>query len=973
MVPATRMGTFVGAVMILLGCAASAQAALIYNFDDGTLQDWTNVGTAGSFYFTTRTDGDGGPHSPPYLVGINDWGARDGTTDVQWLRSPLIKLDSSGDLTFYLRGGTGAGVGALPQYDFQVSTTAGSASGSGFLGVALRDAATGEFVLKASRSGSGGDWAGMSFTAAQLAPYVAAGGNYTVELIDTFAGGWGWIALDTMSVPGVVNDGSASLASAAAGDWNQTGTWNPAQIPAAIDTVTVSPHAVTVNPALSANPAVGRNLTISGGGSVHVMGTQSLSVGGTLNTAGGTLSLNAASTLNLGTADTSASLAGLNAAAGATVNVSNLLTVNSSAASLAGTNLAVKALTVNNGASFDTSGLAGFQITGGGVQVANNATFNLTKGVSTASGLTITGGASLNVASDASLTVTGGIGGINGGTLRVSGGTFTAPNFDLGHDGQTSAVIVEGNGRLRTNGELLMGRNMGSAGVLVRGDGILDGTGQTLRMGRDNRSCVYVGLLENASATFSNVIVGASNNYNDAYGASATLEIGGNASLTTNSMIVSDTIGNNRPGTHPYRMESQVYQSGGTVTVHGALTMARAKFEAVDELTGTYNLAGGTLKTNQINNGSASIPGTARFNFHGGILEYNGAGDQGNFIQLGAGGAAFIYEGATINDGGRSVTLHQPLLTPNVGNGLASIEILSPIGSYLSPPEVWITGGDGTGATAIANLNGTGQVVSITVTNPGVGYTVKPTVYLNQRGGRTTIADASVILASNDYTGGLAKFGAGVLTLSGQNTYRGATTVSEGTLALSHASGNNVAESSLLHVGLNATLDVTALGGGTLALASGQGLRGDGTVDGNVILGGGFLAPGSEAGTGTLAFLDNLDISGAGAGALKFRLGDLASADFDHVDMGGNLLIGDGVLGWDHFEFTPLDGFRMGTYELFGGNVVGSLSGQISGTVGGIPAYLELGSLNLVIVPEPGTPLLIAIGLAGLLLVRRRW
>jgi hypothetical protein len=62
--------------------------------------------------------------------------------------------------------------------------------------------------------------------------------------------------------------------------------------------------------------------------------------------------------------------------------------------------------------------------------------------------------------------------------------------------------------------------------------------------------------------------------------------------------------------------------------------------------------------------------------------------------------------------------------------------------NYTSPPTVAVSGGNGSGMTAIATLDESGGVASVAITSPGTGYTSPPTVALT--GGAGTGATAVV-------------------------------------------------------------------------------------------------------------------------------------------------------------------------------------------------------------------------------------
>ena len=130
-------------------------------------------------------------------------------------------------------------------------------------------------------------------------------------------------------------------------------------------------------------------------------------------------------------------------------------------------------------------------------------------------------------------------------------------------------------------------------------------------------------------------------------------------------------------------------------------------------------------------------------------------------------------------------------------------------------------------------------------------------------GNKLTLSNGSPIISvTGQITGtdtNLEKTGTGTATLTGDNSYTGTTDVNAGTLALSHASLNNIiGNSTVINVAGGATLDVSALGGGTggLELAGSQTISGSGAVVGGMTIGSGsVLSPGNSPGTMTV---DNL-------------------------------------------------------------------------------------------------------------------
>jgi predicted outer membrane repeat protein len=89
-------------------------------------------------------------------------------------------------------------------------------------------------------------------------------------------------------------------------------------------------------------------------------------------------------------------------------------------------------------------------------------------------------------------------------------------------------------------------------------------------------------------------------------------------------------------------------------------------------------------------------------------------------------------------------------LNPSLANVVLSITVTNPGVGYTSAPTVTISGGAGAGATATAIVNlvpaqpTTGQVIGVIVNNPGLFYTSAPTVSFSGGGGSGATATATI-------------------------------------------------------------------------------------------------------------------------------------------------------------------------------------------------------------------------------------
>ncbi len=193
----------------------------------------------------------------------------------------------------------------------------------------------------------------------------------------------------------------------------------------------------------------------------------------------------------------------------------------------------------------------------------------------------------------------------------------------------------------------------------------------------------------------------------------------------------------------------------------------------------TLNLLGGVLQVAQITQNNAAT--LALVNFDGGTLRVTASGTMFN-TGANAPDAVTIYDGgAQLDSSNFNITVSQNLLGAD-GNGVSGITLGGALSGYVGAPYVAISGGGGTGATAIAQFNYlTGSVTNILITSAGYGYTSAPDVMLIG-GGRTNLYLGSASIAANA-PGALTKLGTGVMQLTGTNTYTGGTLVNEGTLA----------------------------------------------------------------------------------------------------------------------------------------------------------------------------------------------
>ncbi len=374
----------------------------------------------------------------------------------------------------------------------------------------------------------------------------------------------------------------------------------------------------------------------------------------------------------------------------------------------------------------------------------------------------------------------------------------------------------------------------------------------------------------------------------------------------------------------------------------------------------TVNLNAGTVKAN----GVLAVPGTGSnnamtVNFNGGTLMATVA--SANFVGMSTntGTANTITEivngafgtyagGAVINTNGFAATISQPLLAPQ-GNGVFSVDVTAGGTGYVGAPSVSITGGGGTGATGYATINSAGAVTGIVITNPGQNYTSTPTIALSGGGG--TGATFGTIGIAATTSGGLTKSGAGVLTLSGANTFTGGIVINGGGLTLTNsnlASGVTINNSSALTIGSGGSISASnvVLNSGTLTIASGGvfGASGLAATPGRWLLesAGGSILLDSPAAIGALT----TSVHGSAAGDLAVTSG---GQNVDLSPSAANLPLAFlGASGTVTYTGTYTPNVA-GVYRFGGtGNLIYSptLAGSNSVLIGGGGGTVVLGGIN---------------------------
>jgi fibronectin-binding autotransporter adhesin len=597
---------------------------------------------------------------------------------------------------------------------------------------------------------------------------------------------------------------------------------------------------------------------LSGTGGVTKIGTGALTLSGN-NTYSG-LTTVSSGTLAIGSGGTSGSIAGDIANSGAVVF--NRSTSNTYAGSISGTGSLTKQgtgsiLTLSGSSSFtgDTRVAAGFLTVSNAnalagstldMNASDSGSIIFSQG-SSIGGLTgsrnlANGGNTLSIGgNNASTTYSGVLSGAGGltkqgtGTLTLTGNntysgltTVSVGTLAIGAGGTTGAIAgnIANSGAVvfnRSNALTYTGSISGTGGLTKQGAGALTLTGSNTYTGP---TTVSSGTLLIGSGGASGSIVGDIAN-------SGAVVFNRYDSLTYAGSI-SGTGGLTKQGGGTLTLTGSSSCTGDTRVTQGTLVVANANALSASTLdwasaTGITFMQASTL---------GGLKGANSFSNSGYTLTIGGNGQSTAYSGrlTGAGGLTKTGAGTLTLAGGNSYTGDTRIAsgTLAVANtyslGMSTLDLNAIDSGSIIFSQASVLGG----LKGSRNLSNGGNLLGIGANNQSTTY--------------------SGVLSG---TGGLVKFGAGTLTLTGNNTYTGSTTVSKGTLAIGDGgtAGSlvgavkltpgtslvfNRSDASTYAGNITGTGSLTKLGVGTLTLTGSNTFKGDTTVSaGTLVLGSG--------------------------------------------------------------------------------------------------------------------------------------
>ncbi|RYD70858.1 MAG: PEP-CTERM sorting domain-containing protein, partial [Verrucomicrobiaceae bacterium] len=450
----------------------------------------------------------------------------------------------------------------------------------------------------------------------------------------------------------------------------------------------------------------GGTLVKNGSRSVTLAAPSSYAGGTTLNA--GTLNLNHASAIGTGTLIINGGSIDNTSESAVILSTNNAQSWNADF-EFRGTNdlnLGAGVVTLNANRIVTTNGSADLTVggnikgTGFGITKAGPGELVLA-GANSYTGMTVVSGGTLTVTGSINAPNTANIGQISVGTtfenavMRIVGGTVNAsksaaPGMVVGNAPGGAGVLLMEGGLLNAPGEVWVGSPLGGSGSMTVNAGSVT-SGSWIPVGRNGSGTLNV---NGGSVT----VNGQNFSLGSFGGANGDVNLTGGTTTTTSTAANQGIFIVGEGGTGVLTVSGSA-----ALNLSGALGVQLARGGTGN---GYVNLNGGTITTPAVTKGAGTI---GVFSFNGGTLRPTASNAA---FMTGLTAAYVLQGGANIDTNGQNITIAQPLNAP-FEKGISAISVLEGGSGYIHAPVVRISGGIGTGATAVANIVG-GVLTGIT-------------------------------------------------------------------------------------------------------------------------------------------------------------------------------------------------------------------------------------------------------------------
>jgi autotransporter-associated beta strand protein len=674
----------------------------------------------------------------------------------------------------------------------------------------------------------------------------------------------------------------------------------------------------------TASFSTARNVVLNGAGTFETVTGTTLTQSGSIGGAGGLIKTGAGTLV----------LSGTNTYQGGTTLNAGTLSISANSA----LGDAIGALTFGGGTLQTTADIAMSRATtlnsGGTFDVASGTTLTQNGAISGAGDLTKTGAGAFILGGNNDYT---GATNVSAGTLALSGsgsiasssgiflgGSGTVFDISLTTGGATITSITDlpGTGSVITLGsKTLTVTNGGFFFGNIQDGGLGGGTGGGLTLAAGAvLSLSGVNTYTGATTINENAVLELDDS--SAISSSSIVNLAGNGAVfdiscgCINQQMINDLQGV-AGSTVRLGDNSLIVGTANSTTFAGVIDDFGGNGGLIKQGTGTLTLTG----INTYTGGTAIIGGLINFttlaNFGTGNITLDGGGVQwatGNTIDISPRLEAIGVNGGTFDTNGNDVTLATAISglggITKAGSGTLTFTGVNTYAgaTIINDGTLALSGSGSIAASSGVELRAAGARFDISGSTGnqtiqdlwGVADSIVALGNRTLTAGTSNTTIFSGVIVDNGLGGGLGgsftKVGSGALILEGINTYTGATTISEGTLALEN--GGRISESAVVTVASGATFDIsnnvfnnnirTLAGAGTVQLGANVlritdgSTEFSGTIDDGGNFGGIQIRGGTLTLSGTSTFSGPAEIRGGGTLALK-GAGSMVNAGVDFV------------------------------------------------------------------------------------------